>query len=93
MKIAIVDDEINEQEILKKYIREWADAKQELVEISCFDSGESFLFSWEDDKDFSLLILDIEMGGINGLDLAKKIRVEDSLFRDRSFCIDRQFAG
>ena len=77
MKIAIVDDEINEQEILKKYIREWADAKQELVEISCFDSGESFLFSWEDDKDFSLLILDIEMGGINGLDLAKKIRVED----------------
>ena len=77
MKIAIVDDETNEQEILKKYIREWADAKQELVEISCFDSGESFLFSWEDDKAFSLLILDIEMGGINGLDLAKKIRVED----------------
>ena len=77
MKIAIVDDEINEQEILTKYIQEWADAKQELVEISCFDSGESFLFSWEDDKDFSLLILDIEMGGINGLDLAKKIRVED----------------
>lgn len=77
MKIAIVDDEINEQEILIKYIREWADAKQELVEIACFDSSESFLFYWEDDKAFSLLILDIEMGGINGLDLAKKIRVED----------------
>lgn len=77
MKIAIVDDEISEQEILIKYIREWADAKRELAEITRFDSSESFLFSWEDDKAFSLLILDIEMGGISGLELAKKIRAED----------------
>lgn len=77
MKIAIVDDEINEREIIKKYIREWADAGKQLVEFSGFDNSESFLFSWEDDKDYALLVLDIEMGEISGLELAEKIRSED----------------
>lgn len=77
MKIAIVDDEIREQEIIAKYIGEWAEAKKELVEFICFDSSEGFLFSWEDVKDYALLILDIEMGKISGLELARKIRSED----------------
>lgn len=79
MKIAIVDDEADEQEILAKYIREWAEAKKELVEFACFASSEAFLFSWEDDKDYALLVLDIEMGGISGLELAKKIRLQDEV--------------
>lgn len=77
MKIAIVDDETGEREILTKYIGEWAEARKELVEFRGFDSGESFLFSWEDDKDYGLLVLDIEMDGISGLELARKIRLED----------------
>ena len=74
MKIAIVDDEVREQEIIAKYIGEWAEAKKELVEFFYFDSSEGFLFSWEDAKDYALLVLDIEMGEISGLELAKKIR-------------------
>lgn len=77
MKIAIVDDEVKEQEIISKYIGEWAETAKELVEFVRFDSSESFLFSWEDDKDYTLLVLDIEMGEISGLELAKKIRLED----------------
>lgn len=77
MKIAIVDDETEEQEILVKYIGEWAKSKKELVEFACFVNSEAFLFSWEDDKDYALLVLDIEMGEISGLELAKKIRLQD----------------
>jgi len=77
MKIAIVDDETYEQEIIAKYIGEWAESKKELVEFSCFGSSESFLFSWEDTKDYDLLVLDIEMGEINGLELAKRVRDQD----------------
>lgn len=77
MKIAIVDDETEEQEILAKYIGEWAKAKKELVEFACFSGSEAFLFSWEDEKDYALLVLDIEMGEISGLELAKKIRLQD----------------
>lgn len=77
MKIAIIDDEKREQEIIAKYIGEWAEAKKELVEFFYFNSSEGFLFSWEDEKDYALLVLDIEMGEISGLELAKKIRIED----------------
>lgn len=77
MKIAIVDDEVKEQEIIIKYICEWAETKKELVEFSRFQSSESFLFSWEEEKDYNLLVLDIEMGEINGLELAKRVRIED----------------
>lgn len=77
MKIAIVDDEVKEQEIIAKYIGEWAETEKELVEFARFDSSESFLFSWEDAKDYALLVLDIEMGEISGLELAKRIRLED----------------
>lgn len=74
MKIAIVDDEEKEQNIIKKYICEWATMQSEHVEFSCYNSSESFLFEWEDNREFSLLVLDIEMGEMNGLDLAKRIR-------------------
>ena len=77
MKIAIVDDVAAEQDILKKYIGEWAADKKEIVEFKEFFSSESFLFSWEEDKDFDLLVLDIEMGKMNGFELAKKVRTEE----------------
>lgn len=74
MRIAIVDDVYAEREILQKYISEWSDEKKQPIEFVCFESSESFLFSWETDKNFELLILDIEMGAMNGLELAKKLR-------------------
>lgn len=77
MKIAIVDDEANEREMIARYVGEWAEEKKELAEFRFFDGSESFLFSWEDDKDYALLILDIEMGEMSGLELAGKIRLED----------------
>lgn len=77
MKIAIVDDETGEREIIARYIGEWAEERKELVEFLCFDSSESFLFSWEDVKDYALLVLDIEMGEMSGLELAEKIRFQD----------------
>lgn len=77
MKIAICDDEKSEQQLLCKYVEEWASGRGQRAELSCFDSAESFLFSWEDEKDYTALILDIEMGSMNGMELAKKIRETD----------------
>ena len=39
-----------------------------------FTSGESFLFKFSEQKDFDILLLDIEMQGIDGVNLAKEIR-------------------
>lgn len=79
MRMAIVDDVNAEQEMIKKYISEWADNHGELMEFRCFESSESFLFSWEEDKTYDLLVLDIEMGAMNGLELAGKMRAEGVL--------------
>lgn len=74
MRIAICDDEEAQRLLLTKYLQEWAKEKQFSLEILPFCNGESFLFHWEDDKDFDLLVLDIEMGVISGMDLAMKLR-------------------
>lgn len=76
MKIAICDDEESQRMLLSNYLKEWGKDRENFVEISCFSSGESFLFAWEDET-FDLLILDIEMGALSGMELAGKIRKEN----------------
>lgn len=78
MKIAICDDERSERQLLCKYVEEWAAGKGLRAEVRCFDSAESFLFAWEDEKDYGILILDIEMGSMSGMELAQRIRERDS---------------
>jgi len=77
MRIAVCDDEQVQRELLNKYLLEWGKEHGIIVHTSLFPSGESFLFSWEEDKQYDLLILDIEMGKVNGVELAEKIRRED----------------
>lgn len=77
MRIAICDDEEAQRELIVKYLLEWADTRKIHVETLSFSGSEGFLFQWEEDKTFDLLILDIEMGELNGMELAQKIREED----------------
>lgn len=76
MRIAVCDDEQAQCALLSGYLKEWAKERRIASEISCFYSAESFLFSWEEET-FDLLLLDIEMGSLSGMELAKKIRLQD----------------
>ena len=78
MRIAICDDERVQQELLKNYIEEWTAENAEKVVLNCFQSAEQFLFSWEEDKSYDLLVLDVEMGDMSGMELAKKLRSQKS---------------
>ena len=42
--------------------------------MKTFSSAESFLFNYEDNKDYDILILDVEIGEIDGVTLTKCIR-------------------
>lgn len=74
MKIAICDDENLWQNRLEKMTAKWAADCKLPVCIELFNSGESFLFAFEQDRDWDVLLLDIEMNGLNGMELAKKLR-------------------
>lgn len=74
MRIAVCDDEKIQQELLKKYITEWAAVSGTKTEVISFPNAESFLFQWEDDREFDLLVLDIEMGDVSGMELAQTLR-------------------
>lgn len=73
LTIAIVDDDSTQTEYLRQLLDKWADERRMVVDIHSYASGEAFLFEYED-KACNLLLLDIEMKGISGMELAKKLR-------------------
>lgn len=79
INIAICDDEKVQVELLEKYVKSWAEKNNVIANIEAFYSGEAFEFSWSMDKKYDILLLDIEMAELNGVELAKKIRKEDDL--------------
>ena len=80
-KFAICDDEITELKYLSSLLTEWAKQRGHILNISTFESAESYLFDYAENKDYDIILLDIEMNGknpqghkMNGVELAKVIR-------------------
>ena len=74
MKIAICEDEMICTDILETHIRKWATDNGIWVEVFTYESAEQFLFYLNENAETDLLFLDIKLGGINGVELAKKLR-------------------
>lgn len=78
MRVAIVDDDNELLESLSSFIsNELLAIGDSSKKISKFHNGEEFLESFKA-GDFDLIILDIFMGGILGIDVARKIRESDT---------------
>ncbi len=75
IKIAICEDEKEQQELLKSYIDQIFDGLSVKYELEIYNLGEELLDSYS--KDIDILLLDIQMGQINGMDTARKIRELD----------------
>lgn len=76
-KIAICDDSTADQNYIKDMTRRWAAEARHVLHIDTFVSAESFLFHYAEHKDYDILLLDIEMEGMDGISLAKKLRQEN----------------
>lgn len=74
LNIAVCDDESIEIEYLTSLTNQWATMTETAVKISDFSSAEAFLFKYEEDKSFDILLLDIQMKAMDGVELAEKIR-------------------
>ena len=72
--IGICDDQAGDRDYVQRLAGEWAAARRVSVQIERFSSAESLLFRYAEQKDFDILLLDIEMGAMDGVSLARKIR-------------------
>lgn len=80
LNIAICDDEINDISILKKYISRYNVETDNNIVVSSFLSAKELLLDYSNNH-YDVVLLDIEMPDINGMDLAKQLReTDDDLF-------------
>ena len=76
-RIAVCDDQPAQLENLTKKLSLYAEARHIKFHIQTYPSAEAFLFDFSENRNFDLLFLDIEMAGMNGIQLARKIRAEN----------------
>lgn len=76
VQIAIVDDSIEYEELLSRYIKEFFSDKGNEYSISWFEDGWDILDDYK--PNFDLIFMDIDMKKIDGMATAKEIRKIDT---------------
>lgn len=76
-KVAICDDASKDRDLLDALVRRWAQKRGHAVRLAAFASAEQFLFHYAEEKDYDVLLLDVEMGAMDGVALAKRLRAEN----------------
>lgn len=76
-RFAICDDEAEYAGYIEQLALRWGQRTGNPVETERFPSAESFLFRYEERRDFDILLLDIEMTGMDGVELARTVRQWD----------------
>jgi len=76
MNFVTIDDYPHYSDLIIKYVTDGVADLVDSVDFERFTSAEDFLEFLDEDPDYKVDILfcDVEMGGMSGVDLAKKIR-------------------
>lgn len=77
-KIGICDDDAAQREHLMAIVAAWAKRGRCLTEVKQYSDAKAFLFEYSEEKDFDILLLDIEMPQISGIELAKTVRRDNT---------------
>lgn len=77
MKLILCDDEKNARLWAEQAIKNWAIEREDDIDLIAYTSAEAMLFNKDAWADGDGLILDIELGNMNGMQLAKEIRKSD----------------
>lgn len=76
-KIAICDDSDSDRQYVLNMVNRWAAGAGHVVHIDTFTSAENFLFHYAEESDYDILLLDIEMGAMDGVTMAKRLRKDN----------------
>ena len=75
IQIAVIDDDPEERRKERELLEKFAGQEQLLIRIEEYSSGRSFLARYNGEVD--IILLDIEMPGMDGMETAKAIRETD----------------
>ncbi len=73
INISVCDDEDAELKLLEKLIGCWSKETGISCSFHSYTSAEAFLFDYEENQNTDILILDIQMKEMNGMELAKRL--------------------
>lgn len=73
-KIAICDDSDTDRQYVMNMVHAWAAGAGHVVHTDTFPTAENFLFHYAEENDYDILLLDIEMGAMDGVTMAKQLR-------------------
>lgn len=74
MKVAICDDELVQREFIKESVQRYFNKKAIPACIQEYESAEELWFQYDVNSDIDIVLLDIQMAGMDGVSLAKKLR-------------------
>ena len=74
IRVAVCDDDRRYAGYERELVLTWAGLRGHDVHVDIFPSAETFLSRYETHRDYDILLLDVEMGGMDGVALARAIR-------------------
>ncbi len=77
IRIAVVEDEAEQQEYVRKMLERWSGQRGVSVSVTHVTCAEEYLIKYNQPDTFDILFLDVCMKQMNGMELAKKIRKYD----------------
>lgn len=76
MRIAIVEDEQEQRDLLQSYIEQYARETGTQFSVDAFADGRKLLEDYS--PQYDIILLDIELPGMNGMEIAEHIRTQDN---------------
>lgn len=77
IRIAVVEDEAEQQEYVKKMLEHWSAQSGESISVTPITCAEEYVIKYNQPDTFDVLLLDVCMKQMNGMELAKEIRKYD----------------
>jgi DNA-binding LytR/AlgR family response regulator len=74
IKIAICDDKAEQAQYIKFIAGKWAKNNRAQIQADMFESSENLKCALAENKKYDIILLDIQMGGQSGIDLARELR-------------------